>query len=551
MFGPSFCNTVWMAACFREAQAFRRSTGSVQQTQARLLRRIVQDNRQTWFGEQHRFSTISSVKEFQDAVPISSFDDYRDSVERIARGDSRVLTAERVDLLEPTGGTSHGEKLIPYTASLRQAFQRAIKVWIWDLYSARPALRRGTAYWSISPLGSLPRRTSGGIPIGFDEDAAYLSSFEKMLVERTLAVPSSVALAPDVASCRFATLFFLLRDTRLSLLSVWSPTYLTELLKFLWSNRDELCRDVERGRISSPASSQQGSLWDRAFEPRPQRADELRELFGDGRNIADSIRTIWPELGLVSCWADGPSSTYVNNLRTYLDGVELQPKGLLATEAFVSVPIVSQAAPSLAIRSHFFEFRPSSPSPHSSSEVVVLAHELEEGCHYEVLITTQGGLYRYQLHDQIEVVGFSRETPMVRFVGKTDATSDLVGEKLNAAHVETVLQSTFRELGISPQFAQLNADKVHSRYTLRLCDPTIRDGPQLIPRLCTSIDIGLSANPAYQYARSLSQLHAPCVEMVDEPEVDASVTLQLTSKLAAGQRLGDIKASTFGLQEQA
>lgn len=544
MFGPSFCNTVWMAACFREAQAFRRSTGAVRQTQARLLRRIVHDNRQTWFGEQHRFSTISSVEEFQDAVPISSYDEYRGTVDRIAQGESRVLTAERVELLEPTGGSSRGEKLIPYTASLRRAFQRAINVWIWDLYSSRPAVRQGTSYWSISPLASLPRKTSGGIPIGFDEDAAYLGSFEKMLVERTMAVPSTVALAQDIASCRYATLFFLLRDHRLSLISVWSPTFLTELLRFLWAHWDGLCRDVELGRISSSASTSHGSLWRQQFEPQPQRSQALCKLLSSSSSIADCIRTIWPKLRLVSCWADGPSSSYANNLRTYLDGVELQPKGLLATEAFVSVPLLSQAAPALAIRSHFFEFRPVDRSPLETIPLL-LAHELEVGCHYEVLVTTQGGLYRYQLHDQIEVVGFLRETPLLQFVGKTDATSDLVGEKLNAAHVESVLQSAFRELDLSPRFAQLIADKANANYLLRLFDPSLSSSSQIIEQLCQSLDAGLSTNSAYRYARSLAQLKSPTIELLQESGVDASVADDLCRKTAAGQRLGDIKTSTL------
>lgn len=544
MFGPSFCNTVWMAACFREAQAFRRSTSSVQQTQARLLQRLVEDNRQTWFGQQHRFSAISSVEAFQDAVSISNFDDYREAVNRIAEGESRVLTAERVELLEPTGGSSRGEKLIPYTASLRRAFQRAIKVWIWDLYSTRSAIRQGTAYWSISPLASLPRKTSGGIPIGFDEDAAYLGRFEKILVERTMAVPSALALAPDIASCRYATLFFLLRDPRLSLISVWSPTFLTELLKFLWANWEDLCRDVELGTISSPTSTHQSFPCGRQFKPQPERAQALRELLGNSHSIADCIRTIWPKLRLVSCWADGPSSTYANNLRTYLNGVEVQPKGLLATEAFVSIPLVAQAAPALAIRSHFFEFRPVGCSPLKSTRLL-LAHELEAGRHYEVLVTTQGGLYRHQLHDQVNVVGFFQETPLVQFVGKTDATSDLVGEKLNAAHVDSALQSAFRELDIAPQFAQLIADKANAKYVLLLFDPSLNSRPKIIEQLCRSLDAGLCSNSAYLYARRLDQLKAPSVELLEEAKVEAMVTEFVTARSVAGQRLGDIKTTSL------
>ena len=59
-------------------------------------------------------------------MPLTTADDYRDDIERIAAGAANVLTAEPVRLLEPTSGTTGGEKLIPYTASLRRQFQWAV-----------------------------------------------------------------------------------------------------------------------------------------------------------------------------------------------------------------------------------------------------------------------------------------------------------------------------------------------------------------------------------------------------------------------------------------
>src|SRR6266852_4437688 len=75
----------------------------------------------------------------------------------IAAGEPNVLTRDPVLLLEPTSGSTGGEKLIPYTASLRREFQRAVAAWIGDLFRQRPAVRRGRAYWSLSPVFG-PRR---------------------------------------------------------------------------------------------------------------------------------------------------------------------------------------------------------------------------------------------------------------------------------------------------------------------------------------------------------------------------------------------------------
>src|SRR4029077_18666624 len=107
------------------------------------------------------------------------------------------------------------------------------------------------SYWSISPLAHVGRRTTGGIPIAFDDDTAYLSVVERGFVRATMVVPAEVALCPSIAAARYATLFFLLRAGDLSLISIWSPTFLTEMLETLWVEWETLCEDIAVGRITA------------------------------------------------------------------------------------------------------------------------------------------------------------------------------------------------------------------------------------------------------------------------------------------------------------
>ena len=64
----------------------------------------------------------------------------------------------------------------------------------------------------------------------------------------------------------------------------------------------------------------------------------------------------------------------------------LQGKGLIATEAFVSLPLLPDCDPVLAVNSHFFEFNDTETGD------IRLAHEVEEGKVYSVIVTTGGGL---------------------------------------------------------------------------------------------------------------------------------------------------------------
>src|SRR6185295_10783069 len=117
-------------------------------------------------------------------------------------------------------------------------------------------------------------------------------------------------------------------------------------------------------------------------------------------------------------------------------------------------PLIGQPAAALAVRSHFFEFI-ESISICDARPSVRLAHELSAGCRYQVVLTTGGGLYRYQLYDEVEVVGHGDECPLIRFVGRSDRTSDMVGEKLNDAHVQRSVNAALAKHEMQPLFAML------------------------------------------------------------------------------------------------
>ncbi|NJN81644.1 MAG: GH3 auxin-responsive promoter family protein, partial [Caldilineaceae bacterium] len=137
---------------------------------------------------------------------------------------------------------------------------------------------------------------------------------------------------------------------------------------------------------------------------------------------------------LISCWADANAASFAVELGARFPQARIQAKGLIATEAFVSLPVDGEAGASLAIRSHFFEFLPLLDAG-VDTDSPQLAHQLETGARYEVVVTTGGGLYRYRLFDAVEVVGRRRQTPLLRFLGKTNLISDHFGEKLDERQV--------------------------------------------------------------------------------------------------------------------
>lgn len=381
--------TLWWLSGLPEARRFWRSTTQVAATQDRYLRDLWQRNQSC---DYFRHYGVRRYQDLRDHLPLIHYADVEPWVERVAGGQQNVLCCEPVKLFEPTSGTQ-AVKLIPYTATLKREFQRGLAAWIGDLYAGKPALLRGRAYWSITPPPQRPQRTLGGIPIGFEDDAAYLSRSNQWLVRRLLAVSQ----AGDLDE----TLEQLLHCQDLSLVSVWSPTFWLLLLERLrqnwhrWAQRD-------------------------ALKARMRRAER------------HGLSALWPRLQLLSCWGDGPSQRFLPALRADFPDLFIQPKGLLATEALLSFPLLGREGAALSLRSHFFEFL-------DEQGRVYLAHELSVKQTYEVVISTGGGLYRYRLGDRVQVTGFVNDCPLLRFLGRTGLVSDHFGEKLSAEAVESWL----------------------------------------------------------------------------------------------------------------
>ncbi len=478
------------------------------------------------------FLHVKTERDFQDAVPVTTPDGVAPDIERIAAGEPSVLTGAPVVRFEPSGGSSGASKLVPMTRGLLAEFQRALSPLLFELLHRRPALRTGPSYWSISPMGRKAGRTAGGLPVGSVEDSAYFARPLRPLLSRVFAVPGAVGALPDVERCRYATLWHLVAREDLVLISVWNPSFLTLLMDALERHGERLAEDLEQGTCRPPGAdgaAVREVLARMRFAPHPRRAAALRSALRHGVQA----RELWPRLSLLSMWTDAQAAHAVPAACRRFPGVELQGKGLLATEGVVTLPLFDAPAPVLAVRSHFFEFI----DPERPSERPRLAHELERGRAYAVLLSTSGGLLRYRLGDLVRVEGFHRATPCLRFLGRADAVCDLVGEKLSATRVTSVLDTTLPPLfgGARPAFAMLAPEWTPGAPAYHLFLET--DAPDArLAEAAAAVERALHEGHHYRYARELGQLGPVRAMRVAEG------TRRYEARcIQLGQRAGDIK----------
>jgi GH3 auxin-responsive promoter len=466
-------------------------------SQTALLRKILADNAGTAFGRAHDFDHLASIEQFRARVPVRDHNGLRPWIERVASGQSGVLTSAPVVAFEETGGSTSGRKLIPYTQASLAAFRAAVLPWLRDLADERPGTFEGRAYVALSPVARAAGVTAGRIPIGLPSEAAYLGADLAFAFASVLAVPVEVAQVRDVEHWRFLTLRLLLAAENLTFVSVWSPTFLTSLVEAMPALAEPLLKSLRDGNFDLARTR----LIETALSRHPI-----------------DTPSIWPRLATVSAWADGASRGYAQKLQEMFPHAPLQPKGLLATEGAVTIPRQGSRHPAPALTSAFLEFV-------DDDGEAFTCDELREGGSYRVVMTTPGGLYRYDLGDRLACRGHINGVPRLEFIGRAVST-DIVGEKLSEDFVTAVLD----RVGAG---ACLAARATQAPFYELLIDA----GPDenLAPKAAL-VEERLHANPQYAYARALGQL-GPVKPRAVERLIDRYTRVQARR----GCRLADIK----------
>lgn len=462
---PVLINMAWAVSMRKTEKNFRHALQRPADKQRELLHAIVDRNADTTYGQDHRLDQVKSIEDFRQHVPLSNYDTHAPYIARIQQGESNVLTSDEITHLIPTSGSSGARKLIPYTKSLQAQFDAALGPWVRDMFRRFPGAAKGRAYWSVSP--TIPSDEQSAVTIGFQDDTDYLSPVGRLLVRHILAVPADIRHISDTKEFWRSTALHLLAAQNLSLLSVWHASYIDRLMDVI--------------------ATQWGELLDELPNKHSYRL---------ARTKPDAIREIWPQLALVSAWADASASLPFDRIQARMPDIEFQPKGLLATEGWTTIPY--QGCHPLAVNTHFFEFIDEMGTPRLCDELVV-----EQT--YETVVTTAGGLYRYRTGDRVLVTGMLQETPTLQFIGRDTATSDLCGEKLNESHVSDCLARVFQNIGYSPIDQLLIPRDAHAptQYLLVLSGPT--PPPHMLEE---QLDIALCENPHYSLARKLDQLDA-------------------------------------------
>jgi hypothetical protein len=507
-------------------RSFHRSLDNPQAAQAKIQAELCDRLIHSDYGAHYGIHSIADWEK----LPIVDYDDIQDWIDRqLAHPHHSILTPEPILFCEHTSGSIGPAKRIPYTRGLRQSFSQMFCIWAQNLIQHGPQFSTGKVYFCVSPKFSdfQTHQTPDSQPLSieeplaetmlapsFQDDSDYLEPWLQRVLSPFLVTLPHLGRLRSPEEFQQALCSRLLKEARLETISIWSPSFLEVQLAYLQQHRHHLLQCLD-----TPIS------------------DRRRQAL-----MADPIvwEEVWPQLKFISCWDSATAADQADHLRSLFPGVCVQGKGLLATEAPMTVPLIlagtdadysarynQEQVP--LVTEVFFEFETVDAVP-----TVYQLHELQEGQEYRIVVSQKGGLYRYRMGDRIRVTHRYRQTPCLQFLGRDRSMSDMVGEKLNGDFVARVLNQLPLETVSFKSLIPVLAPHPHYMLLLEQNDSI----EQAISSLASQLESGLCRAYHYRQARLLGQLAEARVYVASGA---AEVVIQ--QKLRAGQRWGDMKHS--------
>ena len=474
-----------------------------------VLMNILSRNQNTEIGKIWNFKDIANVDEYREAVPLTTYEDYKLYIKRMTeKGETNILTVEEINQFAPSSGTTGEMKLFPVVAVPSPR----------PIFAESPPSDGKTLFLANTPEDVA---TPSGLPIRAISAVQIYNEFQT--TPEYFAVPAATVTLRPLSTALYVQLVFGLKCTSThSICSTFITTMLTSI-GILRAKGLQMCEDISKGRLDATLrinKEQRTTLEKLLGEPDPKHAKALELTFKEAEreDFKSIIPRLWPRVTLVKSFCSGNLASYIPILRHYTGpGIHILSNGYACSEGLIGLPAKPQEKTSIFFLypRHVFEFIPFEDS-HQDQPKTLLQNELQEGKIYEIVMTTPVGLYRYRNGDYIKVLEMGEEGPLIDFYGRKKMFITLRGHKL----FEGVLDNAMTVINAKATsridyMASLDEDHVHNRYKvwIEYCDGALSDldGPGLGRCLDEQLQ---QVDQVYRYLRSSEKIDELFVQRV-------------------------------------
>ncbi len=491
----------------KQMKELKKASKNVDKSQHDALMNIIKWAKDTEYGKEHNFDKINTIEDYQKYVPINDYKDLKPYILRHTKGEENVLFPGKPIMYATTSGTTKDPKWIPITEKYdKECYSGLSKLWFYRILKENSHAFDG---YDLSIVGkAVEGYTEDGTPYGSFSGQNYRDI--PALLKSSHIVPYPVFKISDYDSRYYTFLRFTIA-VNVTIIITGNPSTLIAIHKKAQDWWDRIADDIENGTLSSDLNidpevrkeiEEQGKD---GLKPNPKRAKELRQLKKKYGEVFP--KHYWPNLGSIVTWKCGNSGLYLQHTKNYFpENVKIRDFGYIATEARATMTLDYKCDASVLVcHLLLFEFI-KKEDIHEENPKIYKASELQEGQQYYIIVTTPGGLYRYNMNDIIRIDGFYNEFPMVTFIQKGSGVTSLTGEKLHEEQVIISVNEVQEELDMKTNFYIAFADFESSSYHLYV--EFEKDyNMSLLEDFCEKVDLKLKEyNEEYKSKRDSDRL---------------------------------------------
>ncbi len=426
-------------------------TSCAMETQEKTLLNIMKRNKDCELGKKYGFADIKSLRDFQDKVPLSTFEDYAPLIDSmIDEGKENVITSDKVKRYCSSSGSVGKPKLQPKTA--KDVLNMYLMGFVGTPGCAALHFEKQGIKKLPPQMGPLLISLNGhplknGMPCNGAGQVPFL--LLKPFLHHFTTTPDDILFPENEegTDMSYFQLRFCLVNKKVTYLGSMVITLLSNMFEYLEENWEMLCDDIETGVMNESIRCPQ-SLRDKygKMKPNPARAAELRAIFREGFDKPVAQR-IWPEL----LWGYGMISStlavYMEKLKKYVGDLPMHNMGYAASEGYMAIPVELDANDYVLLpKSLIYEFLPVD-APEGTRPL--LLDEIEVGKDYEIIITNFSGLYRYRILDIVRVTGEFNQSKRIEFLYRSNMGLNLANEKTTTQMLDWVAEQLQKKYDIN------------------------------------------------------------------------------------------------------
>jgi len=507
----------------KSAKRFEEATRDPMRVQTQKILGMVQKNADTEYGRRYGFSSIKTIEDYQQQVPLITYEDIKADMGRVVEGAKKVFTAEDPVMFAQTSGTTGDPKYIPVTPTCQgREHSDQMRTWISHALKAHRDIFEGKVVSLVSP--AIEGHTPSGLPFGSTSGQMYKNM--SGIIKRVYSIPYDAFEIEDYGAKYYAIMRISLEhDVRF--LATANPSSILKMCEKASEYGEEIIRDIRDGTLSKSFEfeSRIRQTLEKGLRPNPDCARRLEEA---RQRRSGDLKPVdyWPRLSLIGCWKGGTVGHYLEKFPRWFnpDGkhdIPTRDWGYLSSEARGSIPLFDEGSKGvLTITTNFFEFVEvedlESNQDDPSSWHFLTVGEIQEGKEYYIFVTTTGGLYRYDINDVVRVAGRYNAAPEIVFVRKGRGMTNITGEKVSVNQIITAFQNVAHDTGATPDHFKAEADQANSRYIFRV-EFTTAVVPDIQKAFLTGLDRHLKEiNIEYKSKRDSQRLKAPVLHVMKE-----------------------------------